>query len=298
EMRLTVTFVVLCVAACSAGTVDPSDTTADAATTTSTASTTTTSVPAGTTVTTAPTTTTTATVLDPHAAPSWLGTRALPLRPDGYGEVQPTPPELIDRSISTVDLLGPPDGTAFESTISPIPPDVLDRSTWSKGCPVTPDQLAYVTVAHWGFDGDVHTGELIVHADHAAGIVEVFARLHDARFPIEQMRVIRSDELDLAPTGDGNITTAFVCRPAVGSASWSMHASGLAIDINPFHNPYVKGDLVLPELASAYADRADSRDGMIVEGGAVTEAFAAIGWHWGGRWTSLTDPMHFSVNNR
>ena len=160
------------------------------------------------------------------------------------------------------------------------------------------ERLAYVTVTHWGFDGAAHTGELIVHADHAVDIVEVFSRLHEARFPIEQMRVIRSDELDLPPTGDGNVTTAFVCRPAVGSSAWSMHASGLAIDINPFHNPYVKGDLVLPELASAYRDRTDSRPGMIVEGDLVTEAFAAIGWHWGGRWTSLADPMHFSVNNR
>jgi hypothetical protein len=164
-----------------------------------------------------PPTTTTTTLADPHAAPSWLGSRPLPLRADGFGEVQPTPPELVDRSISTVDLLPAPPGTVFESTVGPIPADVLERSTWSPDCPVSLEQLSYVTVAHWGFDGAVHTGELIVHADHARAIVDVFARLHDARFPIEQMRVIRSDELDLPPTGDGNITTSFVCRPAVGS---------------------------------------------------------------------------------
>ncbi|MEX2280359.1 MAG: M15 family metallopeptidase [Acidimicrobiia bacterium] len=175
---------------------------------------------------------------------------------------------------------------------------MVARSTWSTGCPVSLDELRYLTVSHWGFDGDHHTGELIVHADHARSIVEVFSRLHDARFPIEQMRVIRADELDLPPTGDGNVTTAFVCRPVVGSTSWSMHAYGLAVDINPFHNPYVKGDLVLPELASYYADRSVARPGMIVEGSVAVGAFDDIGWFWGGRWSTLDDPMHFSANNR
>jgi hypothetical protein len=84
----------------------------------------------------------------------------------------------------------------------------------------------------------------------------VFRRLHAARFPLEEVRIITSEELDLPPTGDGNVTSAFVCRPTVGGSRWSEHAYGRAIDINPFHNPYVRGDLVLPELAGAYVDRA------------------------------------------
>ena len=110
--------------------------------------------------------------------------------------------------------------------------------------------------------------------------------------------MIRDEEIDAPPTGDGNTTTSFVCRPAVGSGSWSRHAFGLAIDVNPFHNPYLKGDLVLPELASAYVDRANVRPGMIVEGDVATQAFGDMGWGWGGRWNSLFDWMHFSDNNR
>ena len=68
------------------------------------------------------------------------------------------------------------------------------------------------------------------------------------------------------------------------------------VDINPFHNPYLKGDLVLPELASAYIDRTDVRPGMIQPGDVVVEAFAAIGWAWGGDWNSLKDWMHFSAS--
>jgi hypothetical protein len=170
----------------------------------------------------------------------------------------------------------------------------VERSTWTEECPVTLAELAYVTVSHWGFDERFHTGELMVNAAFAEEVVEIFRSLHDARFPIEQIRVIDAYEIELHPTGDFNDTTSFVCRPAVGSSGWSQHAFGLAIDINPFHNPYLKGDLVLPELASTYTDRADVRPGMVVVGDVVTDAFGDIGWGWGGNWNSLKDWMHFS----
>jgi hypothetical protein len=279
---------------CVSEAADQGSPTTTAASTTSTSETTTTTVLAPSTT----TTTTTTTTLDAHAPPQWLGTRPLALRPDGFGEVLPTPPELIDRAFSTPPLLPPPSADMFLIDIGPIPPDVLARSTWSPDCPVSLEELAYITLSHWGFDGQVHTGELIVNAAHADGIASVFAQLHQARFPIEEMRVIRSDELDAPPTGDGNVTTSFVCRPAVGSTGWSMHSYGLAIDINPFHNPYLKGDLVLPELASHYLDRDRGLPGMIVEGDIAVTAFDEIGWFWGGRWNSLFDWMHFSVNNR
>ncbi len=100
----------------------------------------------------------------------------------------------------------------------------------------------------------------------------------------------------LTPTGDGNNTGAFVCRPSRGTTSWSEHAYGRAVDINPFHNPYVKGEVVLPELASAYTDRDAARPGMIGAGDAATRAFQAIGWGWGGNWRSSRDYMHFSAD--
>ncbi len=234
--------------------------------------------------------------MSPFARPDWLGTRPLPLRPDEHGEVQPTPPELIDRRLETPDVLPPPPSDEFVWTIGSIPPQVLARSSWVPECPVTVDELAYVTVSHIGFDGEFHTGEIIVNASVALDIVEAFRKLHEARFPIEQMRVITKEEIDAPPTGDWNDTTSFVCRPAVGSNGWSNHAYGLAVDVNPFHNPYLKGDLVLPELASAYVDRTNIRPGMIQAGDVVVQAFRDIGWAWGGNWSSLKDWMHFSHN--
>ena len=250
----------------------------EATTTSQPPATTTTTIPA--TTTTAPTTTTiaTTTTTNPYARPDWMGTRLLPLRPDEFGVVQPTPPEMQDRQFETLDVLPPPADDQFHSTIDPIPSEVLARSSWVPECPVTLEELSYVTMSHFGFDQSFHTGEMIVNAAVAEQVVEIFRRLHEARFPIEQMRVITKEEIDAHPTGDWNDTTSFVCRPAVNSSSWSQHAYGTGIDINPFHNPYLKGDLVLPELASAYVDRDNVRVGMIVPGDVATKGFAEIGW--------------------
>jgi hypothetical protein len=250
---------------------------------------------AASTTTTIPATTTTG---NPFARPDWMGSRPLPLRADGHGEVQPTPPEFDPRALATPDVFLPPSDEHFRSSVGPIPTEVLARSSWVPECPVTVDELSYLTVSHYGFDGRVHTGEIIVNSGFAEEVGEVFRLMHEARFPIEQMRVITKEEIDAAPTGDWNDTTSFVCRPAVGSSSWSQHAYGLAIDVNPFHNPYLKGDLVLPELASVYTDREDVRPGMVFEGDVVTEAFADMGWGWGGNWSTLKDWMHFSFTGR
>jgi hypothetical protein len=257
------------------------------------------------TVTSAPPTTaaptTTATTVPPATtttAPVWVvGASTLPLRPDGFGEIQPTPPVLVNRSLPTVDVLPPPASGGFESTIAPISDEVRARmgGTWFDGCPVGLDDLRYVTVSFRGFDGDAHTGELIVNASEAEGVVGVFHQLFDAGFPIEEMRIVTDADLAAPPTGDGNNTAAFVCRPVRRGRRFSAHASGLAIDLDPFQNPYTTDDIVVPELASAYLDRSDVRPGMILDGDVAVEAFAAIGWDWGGRWDDPVDRMHFTA---
>lgn len=228
--------------------------------------------------------------------PAWLGTRVLPVGQDGFGEVQPTPPELVDRRFATIDLLPPPAAETFEVTVETVSEEVAARSTWAADCPVTLDDLRRVLMPFWGFDGRLHTGELLVHVDAVEVVTAGFAALFARRFPIEEMRIVAVDELDAPPTGDGNNTTAFVCRPSRGATRWSEHAYGRAVDINPFHNPYVKGDVVLPELASAYADRSVIRPGMLTDEDVA--GFDAGGWGWGGRWRSLSDHMHLSASGR
>jgi hypothetical protein len=174
---------------------------------------------------------------------------------------------------------------------------VVERSTWRPKCPVPVENLSYLKMTFWGFDHRSHTGEMIVNASVAEQVVDVFKALYRSRFPIEEMRVtsLREQRRQMrSSTGDTNVTSSFECRRATLGTSWSEHAVGLAIDINPFHNPYMRGELVGPELARAYTDRSWRRPGMVVEGDVVTRAFDAIGWGWGGRWNSLKDWMHFS----
>jgi hypothetical protein len=227
-------------------------------------------------------------------APAWMGRRALKLRPDGYGAMGPTPAELDPRNIATVDELPPPADGAFHSKVSAVPASVVARSTWSVGCPVALADLRYVTVTFLGFDGRPHTGELLVHRTAAAPMVRIFRKLYAARFPVERMVVTTVEERDVPPTGDGNTTGAFNCRSSAGSTAWSRHAYGLAVDVNPFMNPYVKGGITLPELATTYRDRGDVRPGMLTRGSVAVAAFQAEGWVWGGTWRSLKDFMHFS----
>lgn len=227
--------------------------------------------------------------------PAWLGTRPLPTDARGFGIADGTPQELTDRRLITVDELPPPTDGAFHSRIQAVPPEVVLRSTWSAGCPVPLTDLRYLTVSFRGFDGHAHTGELIVNRRAADGVVRVFRRLFAEGFPIERMKVTTAAEQAATPTGDGNNTSSFVCRGTVTSKNWSEHAYGLAVDVNPFHNPYVKGALVLPELAEAYQDRDRSLPGMVTADGPVVAAFRSIGWYWGGDWRSSKDYMHFSA---
>ena len=168
-------------------------------------------------------------------------------------------------------------------------------ASWRPGCPVPVSQLRAIDVTHFGDDGGVRVGRLIVAADLAQGMVAIFRDLYDARFPIQRMQPIDVYGGDDMRSIKANNTSAFNCRAVTGGTGWSEHAYGRAIDVNPFVNPYVKGSTVLPPEAAPYTDRTRTDAGMIHAGDAVVDAFAARGWSWGGYWSSLKDYQHFST---
>jgi hypothetical protein len=194
-------------------------------------------------------------------------------------------------------LAAAPSQPQFSSTVSPVRWSEL-RFSYRAGCPVPPAQLRTVRVTHWGFDSRAHVGSLVVHRSVTADVVAVFRRLYEARFPIRRMVPVtryRGDD-DASMAADN--TSAFNCRRVSGSSSWSMHAYGLAIDVNPVENPYVMGGRIEPPAGRAYIDRARRRPGMAVDGGVLVAAFASRGWKWGGRWINSRDYQHFSTNGR
>ncbi len=184
----------------------------------------------------------------------------------------------------------------FVSAIGSLDPVVLERvvgSSWNPECPVPIEQLRYVEVSHATVDGEA-IGELIVHERVAADVVGAFATLYEAKFPIESMRLIDDFDADDIRSMQANNTSAFNCRFVAGTDNWSWHAYGLAIDINPLINPYVKPDGVSPPEGAAYTDRSLGTAGMIVAGDVATTAFADIGWEWGGLWINGQDYQHFT----
>jgi hypothetical protein len=173
--------------------------------------------------------------------------------------------------------------------------------SWHPGCPVPPGQLRAIHLSYVGFDGTAHTGAIIVSARVVRQVIKVFAILYRARFPISRMEPVDvfhgSDPRSMAADN----TAGFNCRRAVapGPPQWSMHAYGLAIDVNTVQNPYVEaGAGVQPPAGAAYVSRSVIRPGMAYPGGILVSAFSSAGWRWGGHWAGSPDYQHFSVNGR
>jgi hypothetical protein len=204
---------------------------------------------------------------------------------------------------AVVSALSP--AASYHSSIKPLTNSqktmLKKGGFWHKGCPVGLNDLRVLTVTHRGFDKHNHTGQMIVNKSAASGLAKVFHRLYVIHFPVRHMTLQgvygpRSQQAN-DPTG------SFECRQAVpspctggsGTGSWSNHAYGLAVDLNPTENPYVGCGMSRDPTAQSYRDRSRHRPGMVTA--QVRRAFGLIGWGWGGSWSGNTkDYMHFSVN--
>lgn len=211
----------------------------------------------------------------------------------------PTPEETTTTTMTTTSTTttSEPPEPAFTANARRTDADELGVS-WREGCPVAVEDLRWVELGHWDYAGNATTGALVVHADHVDDVTEVFGRLFEARFPIESIRPITDFDGDDNASMRANNSSAFNCRVIDGTSRWSQHAYGGAIDINPLVNPWVRGDRVDPPEGEAYVDRDATVPGLIVAGDVVTEAFASVGWGWGGDWNTTLDYQHFSHNGR
>ena len=109
--------------------------------------------------------------------------------------------------------------------------------SWRRGCPVSLDALRLLRLSYWGYDHLVHQGELIVNQSATASLTRAFGLLFAARFPIRQMRVVDNFAGDDERSMLADNTSAFNCRLVPATTTWSQHAYGLAVNINPFENP-------------------------------------------------------------
>jgi hypothetical protein len=213
------------------------------------------------------------------------------------GEEGATPVQSTSTLASTQTPTSTPTPVAYAVTVQPVTAAQLPY-TYADGCPVPVSDLRLLTITHHGLDGSPRIGEMVVHADQVDAVGRIFGRLYDAGFPIERMRLVDAYGGSTDASLADNNTSGFHCRPVTGGTRWSEHAYGWAIDVNPVQNPYVRGDVVLPESGRAFLDRGVSVPGLIVDGDIVVAAFASEGWTWGGTWTTLRDYQHFSLTGR
>jgi poly-gamma-glutamate synthesis protein (capsule biosynthesis protein) len=157
------------------------------------------------------------------------------------------------------------------------------------------EALELVELSYLDFAGGHREGELVVAVGLGGAVIEAFRRLYQAGFPIARMERVELHGGDDDRSMAANNCSAFNFRTIAGTDVLSRHATGHAIDLIPVQYPYLIGDRIEPPAAAAYLDRSDVRPGMIVRPGPVVDAFAAIGWEWGGDWSSRKDYHHFAV---
>ena len=186
-------------------------------------------------------------------------------------------------------------------TIDTISDGVFQRmqgKSYKKGCTVARAELCYLRLSHYDKDGREHVGELVCNKAIAEDLKAIFQELYKQKYPIERMRLIDDYDGDDERSMAANNTSCFNFRSIAGSGKLSKHATGMAIDINPLYNPYVKRrkdgtTFVQPATATKYADRGKAWPYKIERGDLCHRLFVAHGFRWGGAWASQKDYQHF-----
>lgn len=220
----------------------------------------------------------------------------------GKGESEPEPEPLDAHGLSagtslTEDDIARAGGTDAFFWVEPIPDDVFARmegKSYGADCTVPLDDLRYVRVLHVTAEGVPTVGELVVNRNVADEVLAIFRELYEARYPIRKMHLVDDyGASDDASISDDN-TSSFNYRLIAGTYQLSNHAFGLAIDINPFENPYInrQGNVVPPE-AWPFTDRTSNDPYVLHEGDLCFSLFTSHGWSWGGYWASPIDYQHF-----
>lgn len=177
---------------------------------------------------------------------------------------------------------------------------------WKDTCPVPLNRLRIVRVSSWDFEGHLHTdGEIMVLDAVAESVLQIFKTLYTQKFPLAKVRLIDHYQGDDAKSMNDNNTSCFNCRSIIGGSTLSLHAYGVAIDINPIQNPFVQfpegKDMAIysPAEGRDYANRLQHRPdksfrlGMAEQ---VVDVFKENGFSvWGGHWDTPIDYQHFQI---
>ena len=112
---------------------------------------------------------------------------------------------------------------------------------------------------------------------HGGGVVTVDVLVVDAVKALNAVLIDWDYRTRRADTG------AYNCRQITGGTNYSLHAYGIAIDINWNTNPY--GRTLVTDMPI----------GMIEDIEAIETVGGVQVWRWGGRYRGNKDAMHFEV---
>lgn len=161
--------------------------------------------------------------------------------------------------------------------------------------------LRYLQVLHWDYDGQTHQGELVCNRIIADKLLAIFRELYRQHYPIQRIRLADDYDADDERQMRDNNTSCFCYRPVSDTQRLSLHARGLAVDINTLYNPYVRTRngkrIVQPATAAAYTDRSKSFPYKITSGDLCCRLFLQYGFTWGGSWRTMKDYQHFEFHD-
>ena len=177
----------------------------------------------------------------------------------------------------------------------------IDGKSYKKNCPIPLEDLRYLHVLHKDLSGKILEGELICNVKIAEPLTDIFQKLYAENYPIEKIRLIDEYAADDELSMRDNNSSCFNFRYVSFTNRISLHGYGLAVDINPLYNPYIKTvdgkKIIAPDNSADFEDRTKNFPYKITEDDLCYKVFTAHGFIWGGNcWDDEKDYQHFFIN--
>ena len=154
------------------------------------------------------------------------------------------------------------------------------------------DQLKLINVRYYSTDNKIHQGQVLTNFKIADKIAILFNYMFKLKFPIAHAIPVVEYNWDDDLSMQANNTYSFCYR----NESYSKHAHGMAIDINPYFNPlrWKKGyENRRNKPAGAHFN--PEIPGTFYPSHPVVTEFKKLGFHWGHHFSMKYDDQHFDI---
>lgn len=177
--------------------------------------------------------------------------------------------------------------------------NIMRGKSFKHDCLLPAEDLRYCHILHKNSKGEILEGEMVCNKHIAEKVVNIFKILFEAEYPIERVRLIDEYDADDTVSMTDNNCSSFNYRMISYSNKISKHGLGMAVDINPLYNPYIKDvdgvTIIDPPAGEPYVDRSKDFPFKITEEDFCYKVFMDHGFEWGGAWDNRKDYQHFEI---